>query len=143
MACSERNVVATAALTSLIAAVVAGATAQPDVVRASTAGDVFPFAVHERTLQNQLRTIVIPYDSPGIVSFYLIVRTGSRDEVEPGHSGFAHFFEHMMFRGTERYPTETPSCGPGAPPIVSGFTWTAGSTACRTSSSTSSDSSPG
>jgi zinc protease len=32
------------------------------------------------------------------------VRTGSRDEVEPGRSGFAHFFEHMMFRGTEKYP---------------------------------------
>jgi zinc protease len=31
-----------------------------------------------------------------------MVRTGSRDEVEPGRSGFAHFFEHMMFRGTER-----------------------------------------
>jgi zinc protease len=24
--------------------------------------------------------------------------------VEPGKSGFAHFFEHMMFRGTEKYP---------------------------------------
>jgi zinc protease len=34
------------------------------------------------------------------------VRTGSRNEVEPGHSGFAHFFEHMMFRGTERYSPE-------------------------------------
>jgi zinc protease len=40
------------------------------------------------------------------VSFYIVVRTGSRDEVEPGHSGFAHFFEHMMFRGTEKYPAE-------------------------------------
>ena len=34
------------------------------------------------------------------------MRTGSRDEYEPGRSGFAHFFEHMMFRGTERYPSE-------------------------------------
>jgi zinc protease len=33
-----------------------------------------------------------------------MVRTGSRDEVEAGKSGFAHFFEHMMFRGTEKYP---------------------------------------
>jgi len=32
------------------------------------------------------------------------VQTGSRNEVEAGKSGFAHFFEHMMFRGTERYP---------------------------------------
>jgi zinc protease len=32
------------------------------------------------------------------------VRTGARDEVEEGRTGYAHFFEHMMFRGTERYP---------------------------------------
>src|SRR5690606_21109956 len=34
------------------------------------------------------------------------VQTGSRNEVEPGKSGFAHFFEHMMFRGTEQYPPD-------------------------------------
>ncbi|HTS02837.1 MAG TPA: pitrilysin family protein, partial [Thermoanaerobaculia bacterium] len=34
------------------------------------------------------------------------VKTGARNEVEPGKSGFAHFFEHMMFRGTEAYPPE-------------------------------------
>ena len=69
-------------------------------------GDVFPFIVHQRTLDNGLRMLAIPYDSPDIVSFYLVVRTGSRDEVEAGHSGFAHFFEHMMFRGTKRFSTE-------------------------------------
>jgi zinc protease len=37
------------------------------------------------------------------VAYYIVIRTGSRDEVEAGHSGFAHFFEHMMFRGTERF----------------------------------------
>src|SRR3990167_7492834 len=42
--------------------------------------------------------------SDGLVAYWSIVRTGSRDEYEPGRSGFAHFFEHMMFRGTERYP---------------------------------------
>jgi hypothetical protein len=31
---------------------------------------------------------------------------GSRNEVEPGRSGYAHFFEHMMFRGTDRYPQD-------------------------------------
>ena len=68
--------------------------------------DVFPFPVHEKTLDNGLRIVSVPYDSPGLIAFYLVVRTGSRDEVEPGHSGFAHFFEHMMFRGTERYSPE-------------------------------------
>ena len=35
-----------------------------------------------------------------------MVRTGSRNEVEAGKSGFAHLFEHMMFRGTKEYPPE-------------------------------------
>ncbi|MEO8192093.1 MAG: pitrilysin family protein, partial [Acidobacteriota bacterium] len=43
---------------------------------------------------------------PNIVSLQIPVQTGSRNEVEPGKSGFAHFFEHMMFRGTKAYPAE-------------------------------------
>jgi zinc protease len=66
-------------------------------------GDVFPYPILQTTLGNGLEVVVVPYDSPGIVAYYSVVRTGSRDEVEPGHSGFAHFFEHMMSRGTDRY----------------------------------------
>ncbi|MDZ7260514.1 MAG: insulinase family protein [candidate division KSB1 bacterium] len=65
---------------------------------------IFPYAYHQETLANGLKVIIIPMDSPGLVAYYSVVRTGSRDEWEPGHSGFAHFFEHMMFRGTEKYP---------------------------------------
>lgn len=67
---------------------------------------IFPFEVHKHTLDNGLQAIAIPYDSPGIVTYMTVVRTGSRNEVEAGHTGFAHFFEHMMFRGTDRYSTE-------------------------------------
>jgi zinc protease len=49
---------------------------------------------------------VVHFDSPGLVAYYSVVRTGSRNEVEAGKSGFAHFFEHMMFRGTARYSQE-------------------------------------
>src|SRR6187397_2692841 len=66
----------------------------------------FPFPVTEKTLANGLQVYVVNYDSPGLVAYYSVVRVGSRNEVEPGKSGFAHFFEHMMFRGTDRYPTE-------------------------------------
>jgi zinc protease len=72
----------------------------------AASGDVFPFKIHKTTLDNGLRVMSIPYDSPGTVAYYIVVRTGSRDEVEPGHSGFAHFFEHMMFRGTDKYSAE-------------------------------------
>jgi zinc protease len=40
------------------------------------------------------------------VSIQIPVQTGSRNEVEPGKSGFAHFFEHLMFRGTPETPPE-------------------------------------
>lgn len=73
---------------------------------AGEGGEIFPYPVEQTTLDNGLQVVVVPYDSPGIVAYYTVVRTGSRDEVEPGHSGFAHFFEHMMFRGTEKYPQE-------------------------------------
>ena len=65
---------------------------------------VFPYQYREVVLPNGLQVILIPMPSQGLVSFYTIVRVGSRDEVEPGKSGFAHFFEHMMFRGTKKYP---------------------------------------
>jgi zinc protease len=64
---------------------------------------VFPFPIQRSVLDNGLTLLSVPYDSPGTISYYTIVRTGSRNEVEPGLSGFAHFFEHMMFRGTAKY----------------------------------------
>lgn len=67
---------------------------------------IFPYPIHKSQLENDLQVVTIPYDSPGLVSFYIIVRVGSRHEVEAGKTGFAHFFEHMMFRGTEKYPNE-------------------------------------
>ena len=65
---------------------------------------VYPFETHTRTLGNGLRVVVVPTTIPDVVSLQLVVGTGSRDEVEEGRSGFAHFFEHMMFRGTEAVP---------------------------------------
>ena len=68
--------------------------------------DLLPFKATERTLANGLKVIVVPTGFPNIVSVQIPVQTGSRNEVEPGKSGFAHFFEHMMFRGTPEYPPE-------------------------------------
>jgi len=89
----------------LALAALAGAAAGA-ATKTAAAGDVFPFKVAKITLDNGMRVIAIPYDSPGTVAYYIVIRTGSRDEVEPGHSGFAHFFEHMMFRGTEKYSAD-------------------------------------
>jgi zinc protease len=67
---------------------------------------VLPFEATERTLPNGLKVIVVPTGFPNIVSIQIPVQTGSRNEFEPGKSGFAHFFEHMMFRGTPSFPPE-------------------------------------
>ncbi len=76
---------------------------------------VFPYAVHEKKLANDLRVLVVPMLSDGLVAYWSVVRTGSRDEVEPGVTGFAHFFEHIMFRGTEKLP------GPEYDRVVNGM----------------------
>jgi zinc protease len=67
---------------------------------------VFPYPIHQTVLDNGLKVISIPFDSPGIIAYWTVVQSGSRNEIEPGLSGFAHFFEHMMFRGTEKYPKD-------------------------------------
>ena len=67
---------------------------------------LFPYDTRVETLDNGLSVILVPMSSGGLAAYWSIVRTGSRDEVEPGRTGFAHFFEHMMFRGTEKYPSE-------------------------------------
>ena len=68
--------------------------------------DVLPFPALETTLPNGLKVIALNSGFPNLVSLQIAVQSGSRNEVEAGKSGFAHFFEHMMFRGTERYPAE-------------------------------------
>lgn len=66
----------------------------------------FPFPYTQEDLPNGLRLVTIPTGSPNLVSVFIVVQAGSRNEVEAGKTGFAHLFEHMMFRGTDKYPPE-------------------------------------
>lgn len=72
----------------------------------SSPSKILPYPIYQHQLDNGLNVVTVPFDSPGIAAFYIVVRVGSRNEVEKGLSGFAHFFEHMMFRGTDKYPKE-------------------------------------
>ncbi|HEU4523040.1 MAG TPA: pitrilysin family protein [Thermoanaerobaculia bacterium] len=74
--------------------------------QATAQDNILPFEAAEKTLPNGLKVIVVPTGFPNIVSLQIPVQTGSRNEVEPGKSGFAHFFEHMMFRGTPKYSND-------------------------------------
>ena len=67
-------------------------------------GKVLPVDFDIRTMSSGLTVSLVEFDSPGLVAYFTAMRVGSRDEVEPGHSGFAHLFEHMMFRGTKEMP---------------------------------------
>jgi zinc protease len=73
---------------------------------ATASEPILPYPIHKHMLPNGLEVVTVPFDSPGLAAFYIVVRAGSRNEIEKGVTGFAHFFEHMMFRGTDAYPTE-------------------------------------
>lgn len=99
----------TAAAAGLFLAACGGPTPPGDDATATqenTVGDIFDIPYLMRDLDNGLRVIIVRTDYPDIVTLQIPVQTGSRNEVEPGKSGFAHFFEHMMFRGTEKFPAD-------------------------------------
>jgi len=88
-----------------------GITAGSDVVTSAVAqakgqSNILPYPIYQRRLANGLNVVTVPFDSPGTAAFYIVVRAGARNEVEKGVTGFAHFFEHMMFRGTDNYPPD-------------------------------------
>jgi zinc protease len=57
------------------------------------------------TLPNGLRVLVHEDHKIPIVAVNVWYHVGSKDE-EPGKTGFAHLFEHLMFNGTENYNDE-------------------------------------
>jgi len=61
---------------------------------------IFPYEYTQEDLPNGMRLITVPTDYANIVAVHIVVQTGSRNEVEAGHTGFAHLFEHLMFRVT-------------------------------------------
>ncbi len=65
---------------------------------------VFPYQYKTDDLPNGLRVVTVPTDYPNLVALYIVIGTGSRNEVEANKSGYAHFFEHLMFRGSENFP---------------------------------------
>src|SRR5688572_12691700 len=56
------------------------------------------------SLENGLEIVVIPDRRAPIVTHMVWYRVGSADE-PPGKSGIAHFFEHLMFKGTKAHKT--------------------------------------
>lgn len=79
--------------------------AQIGTVNAAISGDIgsqIRFPVEKYTLPNGLVVLLAEDHSAPIVSYHTWFRVGSKDE-EPGYTGIAHLFEHMMFKGAKRY----------------------------------------
>lgn len=76
------------------------------MTKTNSASRIFDMPYLMRELDNGLRVIIVKTDYPDIVDLQIMVQAGSRNEVEAGKSGFAHFFEHMMYRGTENYSSQ-------------------------------------
>lgn len=56
-------------------------------------------------LQNGMQVVVIPNHRAPVVTHMIWMKVGGSDNL-PGRSGMAHYFEHLMFKGT-------PTTGPG------------------------------
>lgn len=62
--------------------------------------DFKPITFQEYDLDNGLHVILHVDRSAPVVATYLLYKVGSKDE-KPDRTGFAHFFEHLMFEGSE------------------------------------------
>jgi zinc protease len=81
-------------------AVLAGTTAPP-----SPSADLPQIAFEKYTLPNGLEVILHEDHRMPEVVVDVWYKVGSRDEA-PGHTGFAHLFEHIMFQGTKHIPED-------------------------------------
>jgi zinc protease len=62
---------------------------------------VAPVKFTDTRLENGLRVLIAEDHYAPVFSIAVSYNVGSRDE-KPGRTGFAHLFEHMMFKGSEK-----------------------------------------
>lgn len=89
-----------------LAALVLSATAAFAHAQAPATAQVPPIAYKERVLANGLKVFTSHDPSTPNVSVQVWYGVGSKDDPQ-GRSGFAHLFEHLMFKATRDMPSET------------------------------------
>jgi len=88
----------------LVAVVALSGAAPPETIVRPT-----PFDYKMTTLPNGLQVVFLEDHSTPIVHLALWYHVGSKDE-KPGRTGFAHLFEHLMFKGSKNVrPDQHPS----------------------------------
>jgi zinc protease len=85
----------------VVAAIFAAWLAAPVLAQRNSSAVVRPpkleFTTH--TLANGLKVILLEEHSVPVINLQIWYHVGSKDE-RPGHTGFAHLFEHLMFKGS-------------------------------------------
>ncbi len=66
---------------------------------------VAPLNIKERTLPNGLKVVSLQDNSSPTVAIHVWYNVGGKNDPQ-GKSGFAHMFEHMMFKSTKNMPNE-------------------------------------
>jgi len=66
---------------------------------------VAPLNIKELTLANGLRVVTMQDNSSPTVAIHVWYNVGGKNDPQ-GKSGFAHMFEHMMFKSTKNMPNE-------------------------------------
>ena len=59
--------------------------------------------VRKTCLDNGLQLLLKESHLAPVASFWIFYRVGSRNEMA-GTTGISHWVEHMLFKGTDRYP---------------------------------------
>lgn len=95
---SRRTPVAAALLAFGLLALFAGRPALAEGELSQDGADISDF-----TLDNGLEVVVIPDHRAPVVTHMIWYKVGAADETW-GKSGIAHFFEHLMFKGTKTHP---------------------------------------
>src|SRR5688572_24369648 len=70
---------------------------------ARAAGTLDPASIKETVFPNGLRVVIKEAHAVNLVSIQYWVRAGGFRETEKTR-GAAHFIEHLIFKGTDRYP---------------------------------------
>ena len=71
---------------------------------APTPPPTLPLTLHEHRLENGLRVLLNPDHRLPLVAISVWYHVGSKNE-QPGRTGLAHLFEHMLFQGSEHVET--------------------------------------
>ena len=103
----KTRLILSVAASALLLGAAAPALAQSAAPAASAEGvQVPPLGFVERTLPNGLKIYTARDTNTSNVTVQVWYKVGAKDDPE-GRSGFAHLFEHLMFKATRNLPPET------------------------------------